>query len=81
MARNTSLSLGDRFADLVNRQAAGGRCGSASGGERAGLRLLEEHETRVAALRAALAEGKEGGEARPFNVEALLAAERRDRAA
>jgi antitoxin ParD1/3/4 len=81
MARNTSVSLGDHFADFVDRQVAGGRYGSASDVVRAGLRLLEEHETRLAALRAALVEGESSGAAQPFDVEGFLAAKRRDRAA
>lgn len=81
MARNTSVSLGDHFADFVDRQVAGGRYGSASDVVRAGLRLLEEHETRLEALRTALVEGEGSGTAQPFDVEAFLAAKRRDRAA
>lgn len=81
MARNTSVSLGDHFADFVDRQVAGGRYGSASDVVRAGLRLLEEHETRLEALRAALVEGENSGAAQPFDVETFLAAKRRDRAA
>jgi antitoxin ParD1/3/4 len=81
MARNTSVSLGDHFADFVDQQVAGGRYGSASDVVRAGLRLLEEHETRLEALRAALVEGEGSGAAQPFDVETFLAAKRRDRAA
>lgn len=81
MARNTSISLGDHLADFVDRQVAGGRYGSASDVVRAGLRLLEEQEARLEALRAALAAGEVSGAAEPFDVEAFLAARRRDRAA
>ena len=69
------------FRRFVDRQVAGGRYGSASDVVRAGLRLLEEHEARLEALRAALAEGERSGAAQPFDVEAFLAAKRRDRAA
>lgn len=81
MARNTSISLGEHFAALVDRLVAGGRYGSASDVVRAGLRLLEEHEAGLESLRAALAEGERSGPAQPFDVEAFLAAKRRDRAA
>ena len=58
-----------------------GRYGSASDVARAGLRLLEEDEARSAVLRAALVEGEASGAAEPFDVEAFLAAKRRDRTA
>jgi len=73
MARNTSISLGDHFADFVDRQVAGGRYGSASDVVRAGLRLLEEHEARLGALRVALIEGEESGPAEAFDIESFLA--------
>ena len=73
MSKNTSISLGDHFTSFVERQLAQGRYGSASEVVRAGLRLLEEHETKLEALRAALIEGEESGPARPFDREAFLA--------
>lgn len=39
---------------------------------RAGLRLLEEHELKVQALREALIEGEESGPARPFDRDAFF---------
>lgn len=62
MAKNTSISLGDHFADFVDSQVVSGRFGSASEVVRAGLRLLEEHDIKLAALRDALIEGEESGE-------------------
>ena len=76
MSRNTSVSLGDHFAGFVDRQVAGGRYGSVSDVVRAGLRLLEEHETRLETLRAALIEGEESGRPEPFDVEAFVQAKR-----
>lgn len=67
MSKNTSISLGDHFGSFVSRQLARGRYGSASEVVRAGLRLLEEHEMKVEALRAALVEGEENGPSRPFD--------------
>lgn len=76
MARNTSVVLGDHFAEFVDTQVAEGRYGSASDVVRAGLRLLEERELKLAALRAALVAGEESGPPRPLDVEAFLAARR-----
>lgn len=72
MPRNTSISLGDHFASFIDQQVAHGRYGSASDVVRAGLRLLEEHEMKVKALRAALIEGEDSGPAQPLDVEAFL---------
>jgi antitoxin ParD1/3/4 len=52
MSKYTSVSVGDHFAKFIDAQVAGGRYASASDVVRAGLRLLEEHESRLEALRA-----------------------------
>jgi antitoxin ParD1/3/4 len=72
MARNTSISLGDHFATFVDERVADGRYSSASEVVRAGLRLLEEHETKIAALRAAIDEGDRSGPATPFDFDRFL---------
>ncbi len=72
MARNTSVSLGDHFARFIDAQVDKGRYGSASDVVRAGLRLLEEHEAHVEALRAALVEGEQSGKPQPFKSDAFL---------
>jgi antitoxin ParD1/3/4 len=72
LARNTSVSLGDHFADFIDSQVNGGRYGSASDVVRAGLRLLEDQETKLEVLRAALIEGEESGFSEEFDVESFL---------
>lgn len=61
MARNTSIALGRHFDEFISQQLAEGRYGSASEVVRAALRLLEEREGKIRALRQALREGEESG--------------------
>lgn len=74
MATNTSISLDDHFADFLSREVATGRYRSASEVVRAGLRLLEDRETQLSALRAALVVGEESGEPEPFDFDEFIAA-------
>lgn len=67
MGRNTSISLGDHFENFVDDKVAAGRFKNASEVIRAGLRLLEEEETKVVALRKAIDEGFESGFVKNFN--------------
>lgn len=72
MARNTSISLGDHFATFIDAQVQAGRYGSASDVVRAGLRLLEDHETKIKTLQDALVAGEESGPAKDFDSDAFL---------
>ncbi|NTS44003.1 type II toxin-antitoxin system ParD family antitoxin [Flavisolibacter sp. BT320] len=67
MGRNTSVSLGDYFEGFVESRIAEGRFKNASEVIRAGLRLLEEEENKVIALRSAIQEGIRSGIAKDFN--------------
>ena len=73
MPRNTSVSLGDHFAGFVDETVKAGRYANASEVVRAGLRLLEEHEARLGALRSALAEGEASGAPQYVDFDAFLA--------
>lgn len=72
MKNNASISLGDHFSDFVEDRVESGCYSSASEVLRAGLRLLEEHEAKVEALRNALIEGEQSGPAVPFDFDAFI---------
>ena len=59
--KTTSVSLGAYFEDFIKDRIAQGRYNNASEVIRAGLRLLEEDESRVMRLKAAIDEGVESG--------------------
>jgi antitoxin ParD1/3/4 len=71
MHKNTSVTLGAHFDHFIAQQITEGRFGSVSEAIRAGLRLLEERETKLAALRQALKEGEDSGKA-DYSLQGLL---------
>lgn len=77
MSLNTSISLDEHFSDFLAKEVATGRYRSASEVVRAGLRLLEDQESQMSALRAALVSGEESGEAEPFDFDAFIAAKKK----
>ena len=74
MNRNTSVSLGSYFDRFVESRISAGRYKNASEVIRAGLRLLEEEENKMTALRNAIKDGIESGIAEDFDPEQHLLA-------
>jgi antitoxin ParD1/3/4 len=67
MGKNTSVSLGNYFEGFVESRIAEGRYKNASEVLRAGLRLLEEEENKIASLKGAIQEGINSGTMKSFN--------------
>lgn len=78
MSKNTSIVLSEHFQSFIAEQVEEGRYGSASDVVRAGLRLLEDREMRLARLRAALIEGEQSGMAEEFDIDAFIAAKAKE---
>jgi antitoxin ParD1/3/4 len=72
MAKNTSISLGEHFEGFIASQIESGRYGSASEVVRAGLRMLEDNESKLHTLRRLLAEGEQSGLV-DYNYDAFIA--------
>ena len=68
---NTSLTLGEHWESFIKEKIADGRYGSASELVRDSLRLLEERDIKIEALRAALIEGEESGMAGELDIESI----------
>ncbi|MET0064135.1 MAG: type II toxin-antitoxin system ParD family antitoxin [Candidatus Thiodiazotropha endolucinida] len=71
MSKNTSITLGEHFESFITNQLNSGRFSSASEVVRAGLRLLEEEETKLVTLRKMLHEG-ESSEFVKYSLEGLI---------
>ncbi|MCV7122113.1 type II toxin-antitoxin system ParD family antitoxin [Mycobacterium lacus] len=78
MGKNTSFSLDEHFSALIEEEVASGRYRSASDVVRTALRLLEDRETRLRALRQELIAGERSGEATPFDFDEFVARKREE---
>jgi antitoxin ParD1/3/4 len=76
VGRNTSFSLDEHFNAFIEGEVASGRYGSASEVVRAALRLLEDRETRLNALRQSLLHGENSGQATSFDFDAFIGRKR-----
>ena len=72
MARTVTVSLGPHYEEFIQASIAAGRYNNVSEVVRAALRLLEEDEARLAAIRAALIEGEESGIVEDFDPQAFV---------
>ena len=71
--KNTSVSLGDYFDQFVSKQVAEGRYKNVSEVIRAGLRLLENEESKMMALKNAIQQGLNSPRVEDFDFEEHLA--------
>jgi antitoxin ParD1/3/4 len=76
MAKNTSVSLNDHYLEFIEIEVVSGRYGSASDVVRSALRLLEDRETKLRAVREALIEAENAGPGVAFDGEEFLARKR-----
>ena len=70
--KNTSISLGNYFDQFVSGQVSVGRYKNVSEVIRAGLRLLENEESKAIALKNAIQKGLESPRVENFNFDENL---------
>ena len=73
MNKNTSITIGQHFDSFIQMQINTGRYASTSEVVRAALRLLEQEEEQLKALRKALSDGEQSGFVENFNPKAFQA--------
>ncbi len=67
MAKNTSVTLGNHFEQIIERSIESGRYSSASEVIREGLRLVDEREQRIKIFREAIEAGEKSGYIKNFD--------------
>ena len=72
MMKTTSVALGPHFEEFIQSSIQSGRYNNASEVVRSGLRLLEDQEQRIRALRAAIEEGEASGYVDDFDIKVHL---------
>lgn len=70
--KNTSISLGNHFDQFVSNQVTVGRYQNISEVIRAGLRLLENEESKIIALKNAIHQGLNSPRVEDFNFDEHL---------
>ncbi|WFS00483.1 type II toxin-antitoxin system ParD family antitoxin [Rhizobium tumorigenes] len=71
MSKLKSVTLDEQMEDFVDEQVNDGHFASPSAVIDAGLRLLRE-QAEINAIRAAIIEGEQSGQAEPFDTEEFL---------
>ena len=72
MSKNTSISLGNYFEQFISSQVSVGRYKNVSEVVRAGLRLLENEESKIIALRNAIQKGMNSPQVENFDFDKNL---------
>jgi len=67
MSKNTSVTLGDYFEQIIDRSIDSGRYSNASEVIREGLRLVDEREQKIQLLREAIEAGEKSGYIKNFD--------------
>ena len=67
MSKNTSVTFGDHFEQIIERSIESGRYSNASEVIRAGLRLIDEREQKIQLLRGAIEAGEKSGYLKNFD--------------
>ncbi len=72
LMKTTSVALGSHFEDFIQSCIQSGRYNNASEVVRSSLRLLEEQEQKMAALRSAIEAGLDSGIVEDFDSQGYL---------
>jgi len=67
MSKNTSVTLGKHFEEIIDKSIKSGRYSSASEVIRAGLRMVDERERKIHLLRQAIEAGEKSGYVKNFD--------------
>ncbi len=76
MGKNTSVSLGEHFEGFIGSQIATGRFSTRSEVVRSALRVMEEQELKIEAVRQALIEGEKSGPHTSLDMDEIIASAR-----
>lgn len=79
MGKVTSIDIDEELSAFIGKQIDQGHFQTVSEAVEAGLRLLQTRDNEIEAIRAAIIEGEESGEAEEFDFDAFLVEKRRQR--